>query len=786
MDKLNNNLPISFLLYSEIPENAEYKNDSLDILVVLSGECTVSKSSTVGKYSQGGLVLINPNEKYSVSRDKDGFLICVGILGDFADENTRNLSSVICDSFLEPNRDYSEIVELITAMSTKYLEDKEKNRLTIMSCIYRLLAVLEKDFANNKKSIDIPQKYTDRMNRIAAYIESHIEDQISLSELAQELYITPQYLSRFFKNILHVNFKDYVAEQKLHYAKRELAYTDSAVTDIAVHIGYSGTAAFSKVFRAKFGVSPTEYRKLLSQSKENNTAALNQTNKPIISEKTNVLVSVQSHTLSVKNYQEKPNSFCRLINIGMASNLLSASFCECLKKAKDELGLEYIRIQGLTDDFFIPNLSDKLGFYFQNLDRAFGTLYELGLIPFIELSKLPSTSEDNTNSFSYRYLPRGKRFCEKLSAILKQITANYPAEWTEKIIFEFSKNPSEGLDVYINDFKKIRETVSKYLPNAKIGGYGLSSGFNPEVFSETLTKLHERKVQLDFISAHFSLQIFGYNKYVHISSDPSFLLEESKTAAEIIEKILPNTEFYLTEYSSMFVSDMPVGYSCYQSAFICKTALELRDYFSLMGYMLFSDTASANPFLGKKPNFWGHGLLDRNLQKHPSYHAFSLLHGLDGYVIKQGENYIVTRSDSEKYQILIFSYSHFKASNSFRNAQNTVFSDVYTLFESGKTQSFNFTLEGLSSGIYRITEHTLSRENGSMLDIWADGFKSGNISETQYLMKIMLPTSERADYYHNICVPKRRIFYREIKNEIELHEAIEPHSVCLWEIVKRN
>lgn len=237
MDKLNNNLPISFLLYTEIPENAEYKNNSLDILVVLSGECTVSKSSTVGKYSQGGLVLINPNEKYSVSRDKDGFLICVGILGDFADENTRNISSVICDSFLEPNRDYSEIVELITAMSTKYLEDKEKNRLTIMSCIYRLLAVLEKDFANNKKSIDIPQKYADRMNRIKSYIESHIEEQISLSELARELYITPQYLSRFFKNILHVNFKDYVAEQKLYYAKRELAYTDSAVTDIAVHIG---------------------------------------------------------------------------------------------------------------------------------------------------------------------------------------------------------------------------------------------------------------------------------------------------------------------------------------------------------------------------------------------------------------------------------------------------------------------------------------------------------------------------------------------------------------------
>ncbi len=81
---------------------------------------------------------------------------------------------------------------------------------------------------------------------------------------------------------------------------------------------------------------------------------------------------------------------------------------------------------------------------------------------------------------------------------------------------------------------------------------------------------------------------------------------------------------------------------------------------------------------------------------------------------------------------------------------------------------------------------TLNRENGSMLDIWANGFKSGNISETQFLIKIMLPTSERAKYYHNICVPKRRIFYRDVENEIELHKAIEPHSVCLWEIVKRN
>ncbi|MGV7716425.1 AraC family transcriptional regulator, partial [Mycobacterium kansasii] len=57
------------------------------------------------------------------------------------------------------------------------------------------------------------------------YIQKNIQRPISLNEVAQRAYLSPSYLSRLFKKYLHVNFIEYVNNQKIALAQEKLSLT---------------------------------------------------------------------------------------------------------------------------------------------------------------------------------------------------------------------------------------------------------------------------------------------------------------------------------------------------------------------------------------------------------------------------------------------------------------------------------------------------------------------------------------------------------------------------------
>lgn len=92
------------------------------------------------------------------------------------------------------------------------------------------------------------------------YIEKNIRRTISLSKVAQEVFLSPSYLSRIFKKVLDVNFIDYVNNRKIAIASEKLALTKLPVNYIANQIGFSQTSYFTKIFKQRTGLTPSEYR----------------------------------------------------------------------------------------------------------------------------------------------------------------------------------------------------------------------------------------------------------------------------------------------------------------------------------------------------------------------------------------------------------------------------------------------------------------------------------------------------------------------------------------------
>lgn len=99
------------------------------------------------------------------------------------------------------------------------------------------------------------------ISRIKAYVAARLSEPISLNEAADLVHLTPSYLSEYFKNKTQMNFKDYVLEQRMEWAKY-LLRKGIGVQEAAAQCGYSDVKYFCKVFKKISGITPSEYRRI--------------------------------------------------------------------------------------------------------------------------------------------------------------------------------------------------------------------------------------------------------------------------------------------------------------------------------------------------------------------------------------------------------------------------------------------------------------------------------------------------------------------------------------------
>lgn len=100
------------------------------------------------------------------------------------------------------------------------------------------------------------------IEKTRSFIQEHLSDGISLEEAAAYVNVNPFYLSKLFKEETGENFIDYVTDLRLEKAKELLKEGKLSIKELSWATGYPDQNYFSKVFRKKFGVTPTEFRNL--------------------------------------------------------------------------------------------------------------------------------------------------------------------------------------------------------------------------------------------------------------------------------------------------------------------------------------------------------------------------------------------------------------------------------------------------------------------------------------------------------------------------------------------
>ena len=102
--------------------------------------------------------------------------------------------------------------------------------------------------------------YVQRINKVVAYINNHLDETLDLKTLANEAALSDFHFHRIFKALKGEAIGGYITRLRLEATARLLRYTALTIEEIAFNIGYETTASLSKAFKKQYGISPTEYR----------------------------------------------------------------------------------------------------------------------------------------------------------------------------------------------------------------------------------------------------------------------------------------------------------------------------------------------------------------------------------------------------------------------------------------------------------------------------------------------------------------------------------------------
>ena len=91
------------------------------------------------------------------------------------------------------------------------------------------------------------------------YIDANYRKQITLSDMADALQVSPFYLSKLLNNSLHKTFTELVSERRVE-ASKELLKSGKRIKEIAYEVGFQGQNYFTKIFKKYTGVTPKMYK----------------------------------------------------------------------------------------------------------------------------------------------------------------------------------------------------------------------------------------------------------------------------------------------------------------------------------------------------------------------------------------------------------------------------------------------------------------------------------------------------------------------------------------------
>lgn len=159
--------------------------------------------------------------------------------------------------FGEQDLNLQHIAKLLLA---ELLSGSMMGRLYVESLTQVLVVHLLRHYAKSIQIITSENRNLTRtqLQQAIDYIHAHLNRDLSLTELASVVNISPTYFASLFKQAMGISPHQYVIQQRVEQAKLMLSKTDLAIADIALQVGFSSQSHLTQQFKRLTGMTPKQ------------------------------------------------------------------------------------------------------------------------------------------------------------------------------------------------------------------------------------------------------------------------------------------------------------------------------------------------------------------------------------------------------------------------------------------------------------------------------------------------------------------------------------------------
>ena len=106
-----------------------------------------------------------------------------------------------------------------------------------------------------------------RVAKVKEYISVHYAEDLRLEDLSALVGMAPSAFSRFFKQHTTRTLSDYIIDVRLGNAARQLVNTSTSISEICYSCGFNNLSNFNRIFKARRGYTPRDFRALFTKNR---------------------------------------------------------------------------------------------------------------------------------------------------------------------------------------------------------------------------------------------------------------------------------------------------------------------------------------------------------------------------------------------------------------------------------------------------------------------------------------------------------------------------------------
>ena len=251
-----------------------HQHDFYEVYYFIGGSVEYSVEGRTYELKSGDLLLINPLELHQpriAHNQQDYERIVLWINKNYLSELCFNKTSLTrCFDSSQP--DHTNLLRpskiqqtYISAMLDELITENTSDGYAVViaseAILLRFLVELNRLTITSSMNIKKEEVSSSIIPDVLEYINNHFCEKLTLSEIADEFFVSKYYLSHAFNNVVGTSVHRYIVLKRLIHAKQMLL-SGIRSTTAATNCGFNDYAGFYRAFTAEYGVTPTEFVKL--------------------------------------------------------------------------------------------------------------------------------------------------------------------------------------------------------------------------------------------------------------------------------------------------------------------------------------------------------------------------------------------------------------------------------------------------------------------------------------------------------------------------------------------